>query len=312
MAAWLSRCGARLRVADSRPAVPGAPNWSALRLAPTVFSAPSMRPCSTAWMPWQSARVSTPHAARRSGTIARPGYHRRMELLALALRELGVRQQTRIIAITGTNGKTTTTALAGEMARPRACVPRWRVTSARRRWRCPDRSSDRGEPLPEAWVLELSSFQLETMYSLDPDAATVLNVSDDHLDRYADIAAYAATKARDLSGRGRDGAQPGDSRVAAMAIPGRRQRWFGTDAPSDPPRSTGSNSTPTANGWAARVRSHRAQRAGAGRRPTQCQCAGGAGLVPRHRAALGAATRALRAFRGSPIGSNRSPAVTTG
>ena len=59
-----------------------------------------------------------------------------MELLALALRELGVRQQTRIIAITGTNGKTTTTALAGEMAGPRVCVPRWRVTSARRRWRC--------------------------------------------------------------------------------------------------------------------------------------------------------------------------------
>ena len=47
---------------------------------------------------------------------------------------------------------------------------------------------------PQVWVLELSSFQLETTHSLNADAATVLNVSEDHLDRYTGMADYAAAK----------------------------------------------------------------------------------------------------------------------
>lgn len=52
------------------------------------------------------------------------------------------------------------------------------------------------EHLPEAWVLELSSFQLDGASGFEPDAATVLNVSQDHLDWHGDMAAYAAAKAR--------------------------------------------------------------------------------------------------------------------
>src|SRR5438105_1584777 len=52
------------------------------------------------------------------------------------------------------------------------------------------------ETLPHVWVLELSSFQLHTTYSLQADAATVLNLTQDHLDWHGDMAAYAADKAR--------------------------------------------------------------------------------------------------------------------
>jgi UDP-N-acetylmuramoylalanine-D-glutamate ligase len=52
------------------------------------------------------------------------------------------------------------------------------------------------DELPQAWVLELSSFQLHTTFSLNPDAATVLNVTQDHLDWHGSMTAYAFDKAR--------------------------------------------------------------------------------------------------------------------
>jgi UDP-N-acetylmuramoylalanine--D-glutamate ligase len=61
--------------------------------------------------------------------------------------------------------------------------------------------------LPEVWVLELSSFQLEATHTLNADAATVLNVSEDHLDRYARLDDYAASKARIFQGHGVHGPQ---------------------------------------------------------------------------------------------------------
>jgi UDP-N-acetylmuramoylalanine--D-glutamate ligase len=77
----------------------------------------------------------------------------------------------------------------------------------------------------------LSSFQLETTTTLNPAAATVLNVSDDHLDRYADLAAYAAVKARVFQGDGVQVLNRQDARVRSMAIAGRRVISFGLDAP---------------------------------------------------------------------------------
>jgi len=94
-----------------------------------------------------------------------------------------------VVGITGTNGKSTVTTLVGRMAE-RAGL-RVRV------------GGNLGEPALELlkagtqlYVLELSSYQLETSASLACRAATVLNVSPDHLDRYADLGAYAAAKAR--------------------------------------------------------------------------------------------------------------------
>jgi len=84
---------------------------------------------------------------------------------------------------------------------------------------------------PAAWVLELSSYQLETTWSLEPDAAAMLNLSEDHLDRYAGLAEYAAAKARIFMGAGTQVLNRCDSASMALSIPGRAQVTFGLDAP---------------------------------------------------------------------------------
>ena len=94
-----------------------------------------------------------------------------------------------VVGITGTNGKSTVTTLLGRMAQ-RAGV-RVRVGG-----NLGEPALDLLAPETELYVLELSSYQLETVSSLQCRAATVLNVSADHLDRYEDVGAYAAAKAR--------------------------------------------------------------------------------------------------------------------
>ncbi|MFP5406493.1 MAG: response regulator, partial [Gammaproteobacteria bacterium] len=104
------------------------------------------------------------------------------ELFARALEELsGAGYQPKVIAITGTNGKTTTTALAA-----RLCAAAGLDVRAAGNIRPPllvalREAIDSGA-LPQVWVLELSSFQLALADSFVPDAATILNVSEDHLD----------------------------------------------------------------------------------------------------------------------------------
>lgn len=78
--------------------------------------------------------------------------------------------------------------------------------------------------LPDVFVLELSSFQLETTFSLHPDAATVLNISEDHLDRYRDLLAYADSKTCIFNGEGVQIINRDDVFVRAMARAGRVQR----------------------------------------------------------------------------------------
>jgi UDP-N-acetylmuramoylalanine--D-glutamate ligase len=87
---------------------------------------------------------------------------------------------------------------------------------------------------PQVWVLELSSFQLETTYSLSADAATVLNISEDHLDRYEDMAAYIAAKARIFRNDGTGGTQVlnrDDAESVKMALKERSMVSFGLNMP---------------------------------------------------------------------------------
>ena len=130
-----------------------------------------------------------------------------------------------VVAITGSNGKSTVTTLVGEMAAEagkRAGVGGNLGTPAL------DLLDD---PEPDLYVLELSSFQLETTYSLCPAAAVVLNVSADHMDRHGDVETYAAIKARVYNGDGVMVVNRDDPRVAAMARQGRAVRPFGLAAP---------------------------------------------------------------------------------
>jgi UDP-N-acetylmuramoylalanine--D-glutamate ligase len=84
---------------------------------------------------------------------------------------------------------------------------------------------------PAAWVLELSSYQLETTWSLEPHAAAMLNLSEDHLDRYRGLDEYGAAKARVFAGTGVQVLNRDDARSMAMALAGRRVVSFGLDAP---------------------------------------------------------------------------------
>ena len=98
--------------------------------------------------------------------------------------------QAKVIAITGANGKTTVTTLVGDM-----CKAAGLKTIVAGNIGLPVLEA-LSMPTPDMYVLELSSFQLETTSSLVVDAATMLNLTEDHMDRYADMTAYAVAKAR--------------------------------------------------------------------------------------------------------------------
>jgi UDP-N-acetylmuramoylalanine--D-glutamate ligase len=120
-----------------------------------------------------------------------------IEFFAQAIQALKDEQnyKVKVIAITGTNGKTTTTALTGLLCERagKSVAVAGNISPA-----ALDKLLDI-EELPDVWVLELSSFQLQHTYSLHADAATVLNVTQDHLDWHGDLSQYAAAKARIFS-----------------------------------------------------------------------------------------------------------------
>ena len=95
----------------------------------------------------------------------------------------------KVIAITGSNGKTTVTSLVGQI-----CQAAGLKTIVAGNIGLPVLDS-LAMATPDVYVLELSSFQLETTYSLQADAATMLNLSEDHMDRYDSLQDYAIAKA---------------------------------------------------------------------------------------------------------------------
>ncbi len=133
--------------------------------------------------------------------------------------------KTKIIAITGSNGKTTVTTLVGEM-----CKAAGLNTVV---------AGNIGLPVldilnmdtPDAIVLELSSFQLETTHRLNVAAAVVLNVTEDHMDRYASFADYAAAKARIFAHAKAKVINREDSYSSAMVDATQTAISFGLNAP---------------------------------------------------------------------------------
>ncbi|MBA4175788.1 MAG: UDP-N-acetylmuramoyl-L-alanine--D-glutamate ligase [Leptothrix sp. (in: Bacteria)] len=329
MARWCARCGAAVTVWDSRDEAPGdaalAAEWPAAarlrgELLPAQLSGMQLVLKSPGLAPADARVAPLLHEARASG-IAVIG---ELDLFAQALADLRAAWQYRpqLLAITGTNGKTTTTAMtallveragrrvavagnigptlldtlnallvelpappvelsnepaaidtpAGDEADTTAAAdteapaddvatapaappdddaPLADVLATLQPTAEPEREATPADALPEVWVLELSSFQLEGggtgVRGFEPAAATVLNITQDHLDWHGNMAAYTAAKARVFGSSGvmvinRDDPavlalepqpQPAKGKVKAKPVTRPIVR-FGLDAPGRP------------------------------------------------------------------------------
>jgi len=230
MARWLTRHGARVTVADTRNEPPRAGELG--RELPEValergeFHAASLRAADLiAISPGVDRRTPEVAAAIKRGTPAIGD----VELLAQALR-LRAPRMPRIIAVTGTNGKSTVTRMTGDIC---AAAKLDTVVAGNIGTPVLDALTEieNGRAMPAALVIEMSSFQLESTASLNADAAAMLNLSADHLDRYDGIDAYAAAKARVFNGTGAQVLNREDARSEAMALPGRAIQRFGLAVP---------------------------------------------------------------------------------
>ena len=238
MAQWLARCGAAVRVADTRQeperlgalreSVPAA-GFVGGELAASLLDSIDFVAVSPGLMPRRELADILPAAAERGIPV-----WSEIELFAQALAALKQARgyAPKVIAITGTNGKTTVTSMVGHMCRragltvevagnisPAALDVLRRVVEE--------------DKLPQAWTLELSSFQLTTTYSLNADAATVLNVTQDHLDWHDGMEEYAAAKARIFGPDTVRVLNRDDQRVMAMRSPSAACVTFGLDEPAE-------------------------------------------------------------------------------
>ena len=184
VAHFLKRQGLAFAVADSREQPPG---LDALRAS---FPDAEVRlgAFDATWMASFATLVVSPGVAAAESAIQAAASAGAEIIGDIELFARHVPAKAQVIAITGSNGKSTVTTLAGEL-----------LAAAGRRVQL---GGNLGTPALDmlafddvgVFVLELSSFQLETTFSLKATAATVLNISEDHMDRYADLAAYAHAK----------------------------------------------------------------------------------------------------------------------
>jgi len=206
-ARWLAREGARLRVADTR-AEPG--GLEALRAALADADVEFRLGCDQffelALLDDVDQVVVSPGLAPRqapAGPLLAEARARgieivgEIELFARALAQLAEQREyrPRLLAVTGTNGKTTVTALTRALVEASGLSALAAGNIGPAALTALMRALDE-DALPQVWVLELSSFQLETTRSLMADAAVVLNVTQDHLDWHGGMEAYAEAKAR--------------------------------------------------------------------------------------------------------------------
>ena len=241
-ARWSLAQGARIRLADTREQVPGLDKVQALSSSPldirlgqqalladsldevhTLVISPGLSPLDPA--------LSAFFALARERGIEVIG---EIELFARALKDLADQgHESRVLAITGTNGKTTVTAMTRHLLEQAgvSALAVGNISPAALTALC---DALEGDALPQVWVLELSSFQLDSTFTLRADAGVVLNISQDHLDWHGSMDAYVQVKQRlysmcDVTLINRD-----DPAVMAM-VPDATQesvRSFGLDKPA--------------------------------------------------------------------------------
>ena len=202
MARWCARAGAHVTVLDDRVAPPHAATLAqdipAARLVHGALDAqalaygPFQRICISPGL--APARVSALNDAARAQGL---WVGSELGLFTQALRALQEDQayQPQVIAITGTNGKTTVTSLTGQLV---ARAGKTVAVAGNIGPTLLDTLTQvlEAQALPQVWVLELSSFQLHYAEDFEPTVATVLNLSQDHLDWHTDLQDYAQAKAR--------------------------------------------------------------------------------------------------------------------
>ena len=224
LARYLVREGATVRVADTRAEPPFAKDLPGVPLATGEFTDETF---TGADMIAISPGVAKDQPAIAAAVARGAELVGDIELFARALP-----QAQKVLAITGSNGKTTVTALTGALCRAAGLET---VVAGNIGDAVLDTLTayDPGAcAWPDVFVLELSSFQLETTSSLHPVAAAVLNVTDNHLDRYRGIDDYTAAKARIFANAGVQVLNRDDARSLAMRIPGRPVESFGGGVPS--------------------------------------------------------------------------------
>jgi UDP-N-acetylmuramoylalanine--D-glutamate ligase len=246
MARWCARAGASVTVVDTRAVPP--------QLAALHAEFPSVKFMSRAFGP--DLMEGTEYAAvfRSPGLL--PDQVAPVLIAAHALKirvngELGLffhalsaLKTTQyyapcILGISGTNGKTTVTSLTGQLVeragKSVAVAGNIGPTLLDTLTACTD-----ADALPEVWVLELSSFQLDAADNFEPSMGTVLNITQDHLDWHGDMKAYASAKARIFGSTAPMLLNRNDPVVMGMLPPlvkGKQLRdyvTFGTDMPQRP------------------------------------------------------------------------------
>ena len=261
MARWVARNegDGAVRVADTRTTPPKLPalqnELPAAEFVAGPFTAALLDDVRTVLVspgltPYETKAVLDEARARGLQIIGELG------LFAQALNLLGAEGgPPKVLAVTGTNGKTTVTSLTSQL------VERAGLTVATAGNIGPamlDVLTERMDAgtLPQVWVLELSSFQLfghensiefQNFTAFEPTAATVLNITQDHLDWHCDMAAYAAAKARIFGEHGVMVLNRDDAAVMAMrpAPPAKVPKGtpkpeprtvltFGADMPTEP------------------------------------------------------------------------------
>jgi len=233
-AKWLSREGARLRIADSRPQPPNMDGIIAVAPAAEIVCG-SFNEALLEGVGRIVLSPGVPLATPLVQTALAQGIPvvSEIQIFIDALRRLD--PQAKVLAITGSNGKTTTTALTAALASaagfPAVACGNISPSALDALMAALDAGT-----LPAVWVLELSSFQLETTHTLGADAATLLNVSEDHLDRHDGMDGYTAAKTRIFQQGG--GRRPlpvlnrDDARSLSAARCGETFVTFGLDAPA--------------------------------------------------------------------------------
>ncbi|MEX3592011.1 MAG: UDP-N-acetylmuramoyl-L-alanine--D-glutamate ligase [Burkholderia sp.] len=242
IARWCARYACPLRIADTRKAPP---NLTVLREAvdevefvggvfsPALLDGGIELIALSPGLSRQEPALTALFAVARERDIPVWG---ELEFFARALAALAANGYApKVLAITGTNGKTTTTGLTGLLCERagRSVAVAGNISPAML-----DKLSNAidAATLPDVWVLELSSFQLDSSESFAPDAATVLNITQDHLDWHGSFEAYTEAKARIFGPNTVRVLNRGDAEVMKLMPPvadnALRIVTFGLDEPS--------------------------------------------------------------------------------